>query len=124
MDTRRTAGAGDNWRSSSEVAHVATTLRTIPEVYSRTIAIDSFTYLRTMRRETPRRVLTLASEEQSETDQQETLFTQIASINEGLMSWHFALRDAQGAEIARVDKVFRGLGREASCIRWLPHLLF
>jgi hypothetical protein len=78
--------------------------------------MESLTYACIMYRESPRRILSLATEEQSGTDQQEVLFTQIANINEGLWAWHFSLRDAQDAEIARVDKVFRGFGREASCI--------
>ncbi|KAI0818518.1 Scramblase-domain-containing protein [Irpex lacteus] len=63
-------------------------------------------------RDTPHRILSLASENQPEPVPEETSFSQFASIDEGLLAWTFKFRDARGEEIASVDRNFRGIGRE------------
>lgn len=40
------------------------------------------------------------------------LFKQLANIDEGFWAWYFTLRDEHGADIASVNRAFRGLGRE------------
>ena len=62
-------------------------------------------------RETPHRILSLASEKQPEPEP-EVLFKQLADIDEGFLAWDFTLRDARGEEFASVNKTFRGFGRE------------
>ncbi|KAI0687124.1 Scramblase-domain-containing protein [Cytidiella melzeri] len=63
-------------------------------------------------KDTPHRILTLASEKQPEPTPEESSFTQLANIDEGLLAWLFILRDARGEEIASINKAFRGVGRE------------
>jgi len=61
-------------------------------------------------RESPQRILSVASEAQPEPDTE--VFTQLAKIDEGFLAWHFFLRDARGQEIASIRRAFRGFGRE------------
>ncbi|KAI0093558.1 Scramblase-domain-containing protein [Irpex rosettiformis] len=63
-------------------------------------------------RDTPHRILSLASENQPEPTPEEASFSQFANIDEGLLAWAFKFRDARGEEIASVDRSFRGVGRE------------
>jgi len=58
------------------------------------------------------RILSLASDPQPEPEVEPDTFNQFATIDEGFLAWHFALRDAQGAEIASINRAFRGFGRE------------
>ncbi|KDQ60670.1 hypothetical protein JAAARDRAFT_31650 [Jaapia argillacea MUCL 33604] len=61
-------------------------------------------------RDSPHRILSSPSTPQPEpsTDQ----FSQFAKIDDGLLAWHFTLRDARGEGIAHVNRAFRGFGRE------------
>ncbi|KAH9901085.1 Scramblase-domain-containing protein [Cubamyces lactineus] len=61
-------------------------------------------------RQDPRRILSLVNEPQPEPET--NLFNQFAKIDEGLLAWHFTLRDAYGQGIASVNRAFRGFGRE------------
>ncbi|KAI0780774.1 Scramblase-domain-containing protein [Trametes elegans] len=61
-------------------------------------------------RQTPHRILSTLNEPQPEPEPE--LFHQFAKIDEGLLAWHFTLRDAQGLGIANVNRAFRGFGRE------------
>ena len=63
-------------------------------------------------RDTPRRILSLASDPQPEPEPDDEVFKQVAEIDEGLWAWDFSLRDANGVEFASVNRTFRGLGRE------------
>ncbi|KAI0341753.1 Scramblase-domain-containing protein [Trametopsis cervina] len=63
-------------------------------------------------KDTPHRILSLASENQPEPNLEDALFSQIANIDEGFMAWYFRFRDARGQEIASVKRAFRGIGRE------------
>ncbi|KAI0319794.1 Scramblase-domain-containing protein [Amylostereum chailletii] len=60
-----------------------------------------------------RRILSVIGEAQPEPDTANDAFSQFAKVDEGLWAWNFALRGAHGEEIASVNRVFRGLGREA-----------
>ncbi|KAH9945984.1 Scramblase [Epithele typhae] len=62
--------------------------------------------------EDPRRILTLADEPQPEPEPDENTFTQLAHIDGGFWAWDFGLQDATGIPFARVDRKFRGFGRE------------
>ncbi|OSD08703.1 Scramblase-domain-containing protein [Trametes coccinea BRFM310] len=61
-------------------------------------------------RDTPHRILSVLNEPQPEPEPVQ--FTQFAKIDEGLLAWHFTLRDALGQPIANVNRAFRGFGRE------------
>ncbi|KIP08158.1 hypothetical protein PHLGIDRAFT_104733 [Phlebiopsis gigantea 11061_1 CR5-6] len=67
-------------------------------------------------RDTPRRVLSLASEPQPDVGIEEDTFRQFAVVDQGFLAWHFSLRDGRGAEIGSVSRAFRGVGREVSCV--------
>lgn len=55
----------------------------------------------------------MASDPQPEPDAADDVrFQQFARIDEGLLAWHFRLRDARGGELASVNRAFRGFGRE------------
>ncbi|KAL7283519.1 hypothetical protein ACG7TL_002952 [Trametes sanguinea] len=62
------------------------------------------------RMDTPHRILSVLNEPQPEPEPVQ--FTQFAKIDEGLLAWHFTLRDALGQPIANVNRAFRGFGRE------------
>lgn len=94
------------------MACLAAAIRVIFEVRLSGLEINSAHESCTKSRDTPRRVLSIASEPQPEPDVQGELFKQLADIDEGFLAWDFSLRDARGAEIASVDRTFRGLGRE------------
>ncbi|KAI0328535.1 Scramblase-domain-containing protein [Cubamyces sp. BRFM 1775] len=61
-------------------------------------------------RQTPHRILSLVNEPQPEPETD--LFNQVAKIDEGILAWHFTLKDAYGQGIANVNRAFRGFGRE------------
>lgn len=63
-------------------------------------------------RDKPRRILSLASENQPEPDLMEEDFSQFARVDSGFLAWNFSLHDAQGQELGHIGRNFRGFGRE------------
>lgn len=59
------------------------------------------------------RILSVADEPQPEPEPD--MFHQFARIDDGLLAWHFTLRDGAGNALANVNRAFRGFGREVSC---------
>lgn len=55
----------------------------------------------------------------------EQTFYQVAKVDAGLLAWHFRLLDESGNVIARIDRTFRGIGREVSeIVHWkIPRIL-
>ncbi|KAI0807425.1 Scramblase-domain-containing protein [Fomes fomentarius] len=65
-----------------------------------------------LRQNSSHRILSVINEPQPEPEPESELFHQFARIDGGLLAWHFALRDAEGQNIANVNRAFRGFGRE------------
>lgn len=63
-------------------------------------------------KDTPRRILSLASESQPEPDLVQEDFSQFARVDSGFLAWNFSLHDAHGQELGHVGRNFRGFGRE------------
>ena len=40
------------------------------------------------------------------------MYHQVAQVDAGFLAWHFRLVDESKAEIASIDREFRGIGRE------------
>jgi len=62
--------------------------------------------------ESRHKMLSLASEPQPAPEPEGSTFHQFALVDSGFLAWRFGILDANGAEIAAIDRAFRGLGRE------------
>lgn len=100
------------------MASLEKTIRCIPQVSL--LAFLNHTKCRILeakhaaRRDTPRRILSLASESQPEPDLVQEDFSQFARVDSGFLAWNFSLHDAHGQELGHVGRNFRGFGREVS----------
>ncbi|KAJ7582641.1 Scramblase-domain-containing protein [Mycena floridula] len=63
-------------------------------------------------RDSPNRILSLASESQPTPEPSDSIFSQFAKVDSGFLAWTFKLRDGKGEDIALVTRSFRGFGRE------------
>ncbi|KXN90546.1 hypothetical protein AN958_04218 [Leucoagaricus sp. SymC.cos] len=61
-------------------------------------------------RESPRRILSIASEPQPEP--KPAFFSQVAQVDSPFLAWDFRLLDGRGQDIAFISRAFRGFGRE------------
>ncbi|KAJ4488478.1 Scramblase-domain-containing protein [Lentinula aciculospora] len=63
-------------------------------------------------RDSPKRILSLASDPQPEPELDTNTFNQIAKVDAPFLAWDFSIRDAASQEMAFISRNFRGLGRE------------
>ncbi|KIK63604.1 hypothetical protein GYMLUDRAFT_40653 [Collybiopsis luxurians FD-317 M1] len=63
-------------------------------------------------RESPKRILSLASDPQPEPELDSNTFNQIGKVDAPFLAWDFSIHDAAEREIAFISRNFRGFGRE------------
>ncbi|KAJ3728712.1 Scramblase-domain-containing protein [Lentinula raphanica] len=63
-------------------------------------------------RDSPKRILSLASDPQPEPEPETDTFSQIAKVDAPFLAWDFSIQDAHARELAFISRNFRGFGRE------------
>ncbi|KJA18559.1 hypothetical protein HYPSUDRAFT_1099250 [Hypholoma sublateritium FD-334 SS-4] len=56
------------------------------------------------------------SDVEQQNEQQHRQYYQIAKVDSGFLAWDFCALNERGVEIARVERAFRGIGREATAL--------
>ncbi|KAJ3796121.1 Scramblase-domain-containing protein [Lentinula aff. detonsa] len=63
-------------------------------------------------RDSPKRILSLASDPQPEPELDTNTFNQVAQVDAPFLAWDFSILDAAARELAFISRSFRGFGRE------------
>ncbi|KAJ4001486.1 Scramblase-domain-containing protein [Lentinula boryana] len=63
-------------------------------------------------RDSPKRILSLASDPQPEPELDTNTFNQVAQVDAPFLAWDFSIVDAAARELAFISRSFRGFGRE------------